>query len=141
MKNLIVLSALLLTAANAHAADYGDKNCNIYVSKAGNVITGGWGNYLSATVVVSKDLIDRHFQKYQVRIAGSDKVAPTKVEDTGRKLVFTFENYARGIEYHGNSATINAYITNGIDRLFDNNDDVDLVQRYNWQYTNPRCNR
>ncbi|MEQ1877888.1 MAG: hypothetical protein ABL958_14695 [Bdellovibrionia bacterium] len=140
MKLLLFVTALSLSFS-ANARDFGDKDCNIYVVRAGNVITGGHGNWLSATVAVSKDLIARDFQRPVVRIQGSENVAPTEVKDGGSKLLYVFTNYRRGIEYHGNSASVVAFISNGIDRLFDNNDNVDLVQRYNWQYTNPRCNR
>mgnify|MGYP001004239806 FL=1 len=138
-KLLIVLCTILAISGQLHAADYGDKGCNIFVSDARNVITGGHGNYLSATILVSKDLINRDFQDYKVIILGSEAVQPTKVEDKGRFLEFTFDKYANGIGHHSATATIVAFITNGIDRLFDNNDIVNLVPKFGWYYTNPRC--
>ena len=139
MKTFITVAALFLSSASAHAADYGDRDCNIYVSDAGNVITGGDGNYISATVVVSGDLINKYFQDYEVKINGYENAKPTRIEGKGAFLVFTFDKYRKGVEYHGNSARVEAYITNGVDRLFDNNDNVWLVRAHNWQYSNQRC--
>lgn len=140
MKNLFVsLLTLLAVSSFVQASDFGDKNCNIFVSSAENVVTGGNGNFLSASIVISKDLISRHFQNYQVQILGSESVKPTKIEDKGQFMVFTFDMYAKGVEYRGNSARVVAFITNGVDRLFDNNDNVLLVSEHNWQYTNQRC--
>lgn len=134
---LLVLTVMFSSVS--FARDYGDKDCNIFVIQAGNVITGGFGNYLSAKVAVSKSLIQRDFKKFQVRILGSENISPSKIEDSGKFMIFVFDKYAKGIEYRGNSASVVAFISNGIDRLFDNNDNVLLVQKHNWQYTNPRC--
>ena len=129
----------LLFSTSVFANDYGDKDCNIYVSYAANEITGGYGNFLNAEVVVKKELISKDFNNSKVRILGYEDIAPTFVQQRGNNVVFSFKRYAKGIVYHGNSATIVAYIDNGMDRLFDNNDNVVLVQRFNWYYTNPRC--
>jgi hypothetical protein len=69
---------------------------------------------------------------------GSGRAA-THVQEVGNFLLYTFDKYAPGIEYHANSVSVVAFIDNGLDRLFDNNDSVILVQESNWQYKNPHC--
>ena len=140
MKNVFIFTISIFIISAASASDYGDQNCNIFVSKAGNEITGGFGNYISATVIVTKSIIYSDFQNYSVRISGYEDIKPTKVFDIGDKRMFTFQRFRKGIYNQGAKTTVIAYIDNGIDRLFDNNDNVVLERMHNWQYSNPYCN-
>ncbi|HLE10419.1 MAG: hypothetical protein A2504_15900 [Bdellovibrionales bacterium RIFOXYD12_FULL_39_22] len=139
MKSLLSFLILIMMNYAVDAAEYDDRNCNIFVVSAGNIITGSSGNFLSATIAVSKDLIAKHYKNYQVKIVGNETSTPDDIVDVGNFLLFFFDKYTEGIEYHGNSANIKTYITNGIDHLFDNNDNVWLVREHNWQYTNQHC--
>jgi hypothetical protein len=144
MKRLFVLSFVsvsLLSSVPVMARDYGDRDCKVYVSTAQNEITGRSGNYLTATVMVKKTLLEGDFlsRTSKVRIQGFEDVAPSSIDDRGSEMAYQFTRYAPGIENHTQSAIVTAYIDNGMDRLFDNNDNVDLVAQFNWRYTNPRC--
>lgn len=143
---LITSLSLTLVCSSAFAEE--DKDCQIFVVEAGNIVTGGHGNFISAKVAVAKQLVQNRFPNYQIKINKAEDVKPTTVKpttvtDAGDYLVFSFEKYRNGINYHGNRGTIVVYLTstndNGTDRLYDNNDNVWLVRDHNWQYTNQRC--
>lgn len=153
MKTLVPMCVLafsfFLVGSSAKAANYDDKNCQIFVVEAGNIVTGGYGNFIFAKVAVSKELIDRDFHDGVPQIGGYESVKPNLVEEVGEFKVFTFnkkneekdyyEGYRDGINYHNNTATIEVFISNGIDSKSDKNDNVWLVPQHNWQYTNQKC--
>lgn len=144
MRLILLLLVSLFLNANIQASDFGDHDCNIFISSAQNVITGGNGNFLSAKVVVKKDLLNKYFQNYQVRIINythpsSEDFVPTEVVDNGNSVIFVFDKYTKGIDYSRNGASVEAYISNGVDRLYDNNHEVDLTQSSNWMYFNQAC--
>lgn len=136
---VLLMTVTLSIGSISKATDYGDKNCNIFVVQAGNVITGGQGVFLSAVVAVSKNLINQDFKNYKVSILGSENIAPTRVTENGGYLVYTYDRYTKGIDYSKGVAFVTVSISNGIDRLYDNNDYVLLNGDHNWQYTNQRC--
>jgi hypothetical protein len=145
MKNFkIVLACWVATVFQlgaVYASDYGDTSCQIFVAQASNEITGCCGNFINAEVWVSKSLIARDFKDFQVKIQHFESAEPTRVVDQGDYIAFEFSRYREGVYYRTHTADIQAYITNGVDRLFDNNDNVVLTREFAWRYTNPRCHK
>lgn len=144
MKTAVVIFGILF-GMQVFAADFGDVNCHVVLTEAENVIIGGQGNYYQARVAVSKVIIAAFFQNPSVQLqhsGGLAVVAPTSVTDNGSHWVYYFKlNF--GAYYYSRSLTLIPYVTNGIDRLFDNNfgrGEVVLANYNNWKFRQNRCN-
>ncbi len=123
-----------------YATDYGDKSCTIFVMDALKVVKdGGANNHLSLTVAMKKDVFTRDFKKYQVKLVEFPNAKVTWLDDRATHMLFHFENFAPGVISKYSQIKVTAFITNGIDSLFDYNDNVILTKQNDWQYRNPNC--
>jgi hypothetical protein len=146
MKIIGVLFGLII-AVQSHARDYGDKNCNVVIVKAENEITGCCGNYYRATIAVSKTIIAQNFQKPDIRLQFNERGLSKPediidVKETSRYKIFSIK-LPFGASYHTDSLDLIAYVSNGIDRLYDNNfgvGQVSLEQANSWIFRQTRCN-
>jgi hypothetical protein len=146
MRLIALLIGTLLTIS-VQAKDYGDKNCNIFITSAQNVITGGWGNYYSIKVKVTKNIIEQYYKDSTVSISYDVRgewitTSESTIADLGSTFEYTF-NLPFGATYHQDVLEVTAFIDNKIDRLFDNNipfGNALLNSRNNWYYSNHTCN-
>jgi hypothetical protein len=140
----------LLVASQSYASDYGDKQCKIVLVVAENVITGGSGSFYEAKVAVSKDLLSQQYQGAFVRLQyngngpandGAGPAQPISSEDSGRYVTYLFK-LPFGAAYRSDTLRLIPYISNGIDRLFDNNfgeGEVLLERASNWRFNQGSC--
>ena len=138
-KNLFFLLVSIISPTLSLANDYEDKDCQIFVSKAENEITGGNGNWLNADVVVKRTLIDQYYQAPQVKIVGFENKTPSAEFEINDAVIYRFTHFSPGVAYKYNTASIQVYVSNGVDRLFDKNNEVKLVPENRWIYSNPKC--
>lgn len=152
-----ILCALLITS-QAFAESYGDKHCNIYLVEARNIGTGCCGNYYSAQVALSKRIIASDFREFAIHLSYSNShfwaewgsIEPlSDPKDTGDYLIYNFK-LPFGAVHRSETIKFIPYVSNGIDRLYDNNFDpqkangtnayyVELKYQNNWWYKAQIC--
>ncbi|MBN8535853.1 MAG: hypothetical protein J0M15_02280 [Deltaproteobacteria bacterium] len=146
MKVLILLLITILTA-QTHAENLGDNNCNIVLLEAKNFITGGYGNYYQASVVVSKNFVEPFGSNYGVLLQyernNTVKTINSKeMISTANYIIFNFK-LPFGATGRFSFIKLIPFLQTNTSRIYDNNfgqGSVTLASANNWQFSQSKCN-
>lgn len=143
---VLVLLLITILAAQSHAEDLGDSNCNIVLLEANNNITGASGNYYKASVAVSKNFIAQYASNYGVILQyetynSVKKVNYSEMIPTSKYIIYIFKlpfSAAVSSRY----IKMIPFLFTDSKRIFDNNFGqgfVTLTRDNNWQFHQANC--
>lgn len=146
MKVLILLLITILTA-QTHAENLGDSNCNIVLLEAKKIITGGYGNYYQASVVVSKNFVAPFNSGYGVLLQYERNntiktINSIEMISTTDYIIFNFK-LPIGANDKSSYIKLIPFVLTNSNRIYDNNfglGSVTLTSTNDWQFNQSKCN-